>query len=154
MKRYMILWALLLALSLNGCGQTAGQTDAGQDVNSVPTQGVLLLEPGTWPQNAYTEGLPIPPGRVDWAMVDTERGHCSVSLAGVDEAGYETYLDTLQQAGFSLVETQSEEIQGQDYVSIVNLLSDGERWLSMSYVPDRITLYSSLAPSGETKKAS
>ena len=42
MKRYMILWALLLALSLNGCGQTAGQTDAGQDVNSVPTQGVLL----------------------------------------------------------------------------------------------------------------
>ena len=152
MKRYMILWALLLALSLNGCGQTAGQTDAGQDVNSVPTQGVLLLEPGTWPQNAYTEGLPIPPGRVDWAMVDTERGHCSVSLAGVDEAGYETYLDTLQQAGFSLVETQSEEIQGQDYVSIVNLLSDGDRWLSMSYVPDRITLYRSLAPQGKPRK--
>lgn len=79
-------------------------------------------------------------------MVDTERGHCSVSLVGVDETGYATYLDTLQQAGFSLVETQWEEIQGQDYVSIVNLLSDGERWLSMGYVPDRITLYRSLAP--------
>lgn len=146
MKRWTLLGALLLALFLSGCGRPAGQIDAGQDVNSAPAQGALLLEPGTWPQNAYTEGLPIPPGRVDWAMVDTERGHCSVSLVGVDEAGYATYLDTLQQAGFSLVETQWEEIQGQDYVSIVNLLSDGERWLSMGYVPDRITLYRSLAP--------
>lgn len=146
MKRRTLLGALLLALFLSGCGRPAGQIDAGQDVNSAPAQGVLLLEPGTWPQNAYTEGLPIPPGRVDWAMVDTERGHCSVSLVDVDETGYATYLDTLQQAGFSLVETQWEEIQGQDYVSIVNLLSDGERWLSMGYVPDRITLYRSLAP--------
>ncbi len=154
MKRWTLLGTLVLALFLSGCGQPAGQTDAVPPVNTASPQGVLLLEPGTWPQSAYTEGLPIPPGRVDWAMVDTERGHCSVSLVGVDEAGYETYLDTLQQAGFSLVETQWEEIQGQDYVSIVNLLSDGERWLSMSYVPDRITLYSSLAPSGETKKAS
>ena len=154
MKRWTLLGTLVLALFLSGCGQPAGQTDAVPPVNTASPQGVLLLEPGTWPQSAYTEGLPIPPGRVDWAMVDTERGHCSVSLVGVDEAGYETYLDTLQQAGFSLVETQWEEIQGQDYVSIVNLLSDGERWLSMSYVPDRITLYSSLAPGGETKKAS
>lgn len=154
MKRWTLLGTLVLALFLSSCGQPAGQTDAVPPVNTASPQGVLLLEPGTWPQSAYTEGLPIPPGRVDWAMVDTERGHCSVSLVGVDEAGYETYLDTLQQAGFSLVETQWEEIQGQDYVSIVNLLSDGERWLSMSYVPDRITLYSSLAPSGETKKAS
>ncbi len=146
MKRRTLLGALLLAIFLSGCGRPAGQIDAGQDVNSAPAQGVLLLEPGTWPQNAYTEGLPIPPGRVDWAMVDTERGHCSVSLVGVDETGYATYLDTLQQAGFSLVETQWEEIQGQDYVSIVNLLPDGERWLSMGYVPDRITLYRSLAP--------
>ena len=106
MKRWTLLGTLLLALFLSGCGRPAGQIDAGQDVNSAPAQGVLLLEPGTWPQNAYTEGLPIPPGRVDWAMVDTERGHCSVSLAGVDEAGYEDYLDTIQQAGFSLVETQ------------------------------------------------
>lgn len=154
MKRWTLLGALLLALFLSGCGRPAGQAGGGAPVNTAPSQDVLLLEPGTWPQNAYTEGLPIPPGRVDWAMVDTERGHCSVSLVGVDEAGYEDYLDTIQQAGFSLVETQWEEIQGQDYVSIVNLLSDGERWLSMSYVPDRITLYSSLAPSGETKKAS
>lgn len=154
MKRWTLLGTLVLALFLSGCGQPAGQTDAVPPVNTASPQGVLLLEPGTWPQSAYTEGLPIPPGRVDWAMVDTERGHCSVSLVGVDEAGYEDYLDTLQQAGFSLVETQWEEIQGQDYVSIVNLLSDGERWLSMSYVPDRITLYSSLAPSGETKEAS
>lgn len=154
MKRWTLLGTLLLALFLSGCGQPAGQTDAVPPVNTASPQGVLLLEPGTWPQNAYTEGLPIPPGRVDWAMVDTERGHCSVSLTGVDEAGYEDYLDTIQQAGFSLVKTQWEEIQGQDYVSIVNLLSDRERWLSMSYVPDRITLYSSLAPSGETKKAS
>ena len=154
MKRWTLLGTLLLALFLSGCGQPAGQAGGGAPVNTAPSQDVLLLEPGAWPQNAYTEGLPIPPGRVDWAMVDTERGHCSVSLVGVDEAGYEDYLDTLQQAGFSLVETQWEENQGQDYVSIVNLLSDGERWLSMSYVPDRITLYSSLAPGGETKKAS
>ena len=146
MKRYMILWALLLALSLNGCGQTAGQTDAGQDVNSAPTQGALLLEPGTWPQNAYTEGLPVPPGAVDWAVLDMERGNCSVSLVGVDETGYEDYMEALQQAGFSLVETRREEIRGQGYVAAGSLLSDGETWLSISYMPDRCTVYIALAP--------
>lgn len=135
--------AALLAPALSGCGRQGIPAEA--ESHAQP-QGTVALAPGEWPQNAYTEGLPVPPGAVDWAVLDMEWGNCSVSLVGVDETGYEDYMEALQQAGFSLVETRREEIRGQGYVAAGSLLSDGETWLSISYMPDRCTVYIALAP--------
>ena len=41
----------------------------------------------------------------------------------------------------SIIEEVSEEIEGQDYVSIGTLLSNGEKGLSISYIPDNFTIY-------------
>ena len=38
-------------------------------------------------------------------------------------------------------EDVSEEIKGQDYVSIGTLLSNGEKGLGISYIPDNLTIY-------------
>ena len=50
-------------------------------------------------------------------------------------------MKLLEQEGFSVIEDVSEEIKGQDYVSIGTLLSNDEKGLSISYIPDNLTIY-------------
>lgn len=141
MKKFLCVSAVILMLCSSACSQQDGPSETEGNAGNRPPETITMLDEGVWPVNAYTEGLPVPPGTVDWAMLDTARGNCSVSLTGLSEADYSGYLERLQQEGFSVIEEVSEQIAGQDYVSIGNLLSDGKRWLSISYVPDSLTLY-------------
>ena len=50
-------------------------------------------------------------------------------------------MELLNQEGFSVIENVSEEIEGENYVSIGTLLSNEEKWLSISYIPDSLTIY-------------
>lgn len=89
-------------------------------------------------------GLPVPPGTVAWATLDAEHGNCCVNLTDVGETEYEEYIETLKQEGFSVVENVSEQIQGQDYVSIGTLFLKEDKWISISYMPDSFVIYISL----------
>lgn len=74
-------------------------------------------------------------------MLDTEHENCSISIVDISETDYNDYLELLKQEGFSIIEEVSEEIEGQDYVSIGTLLSNGEKGLSISYIPDNFTIF-------------
>lgn len=100
-----------------------------------------MLDEGVWPVNEYTEGLPVSNGTVLWAMIDNEHQNCSINIADMSETDYKNYLDLLKQNGFSVIEEVSEEIKGQDYVSIGTLLSNSEKELSISYIPNSFTIY-------------
>lgn len=140
MKKAILLLAMLLMISLSAC--------SNQDLSPAPadegTQPVATLEAGVWPANAYTQGLPVPPGTVAWATLDAEHGNCCVNLTDVGETEYEEYIETLKQEGFSVVENVSEQIQGQDYVSIGTLYLKEDKWISISYMPDSFMIYISL----------
>ena len=144
MKRLFSIIAILLVLTLSACSnqETPPATD-----NSMNTQtgNITMLDEGVWPENEYTEGLPVPPGTVSWATLDTEHGNCTVNLVNISETDYNEYMELLKQEGFSVVEEVSEEIKGQDYVSIGTLLSNGEKGLSISYIPESFTIYISSA---------
>lgn len=100
-----------------------------------------MLDDGMWPENEYTDGLPVPNGTVAWAMLDTERGNCSINIVDIAENDYNDYMKLLEQEGFLAIEGTSEKIKGQNYVSIGTLLSNGEKYLSISYIPDSLTIY-------------
>mgnify|MGYP006932263394 FL=1 len=74
-------------------------------------------------------------------MLDTEHGYCSINIVDISETDYNEYMELLKQEGFSVIEEVSEEIKGQDYVSIGTLLSNGEKGLSISYIPDNFGIY-------------
>ena len=57
-------------------------------------------------------------------------------------------MEILKQEGFSVIENVSEEIEGEDYVSIGTLLSGNEKWLTISYIPDNLTIYISFDNNG------
>ncbi len=82
-----------------------------------------MLDAGVWPENDYTAGIPVPPGRVAWAMLDPGHESCSISLTDLTENDYRSYRKQLEQAGFTVLEETSEEVRGQAYVSIGTLLS-------------------------------
>lgn len=140
MKKTILLLAMLLTISLSAC--------SNQDLSPAPadegTQPVATLEAGVWPANAYTQGLPVLPGTVAWATLDAEHGNCCVNLTGVGQSEYEEYIEVLQQEGFSAVEGVSEQIQGQEDVSIGTLYLKEDKWISISYISDSFVIYISL----------
>lgn len=141
MKKSMSILAILFVIFLAACSpQTISSAPPG-DENNVQSNGGIALDEGVWPVNAYTQGLPIPPGTVAWATLDPEQEHCSVSLTGIREEDYNEYMEILSREGFSVIENVSEEVDRENYVSIGTLLSNKERWLSISYIPDHLTIY-------------
>ena len=141
MKKYISVFAIMLIISLAACSnQNILSTSTGNESNT-QSNSVITLDEGVWPANEYTEGLPVPPGTVAWATLDTEHGNCSVNLTGIREDDYNEYMDILNQEGFSVVENVSEEIEGENYVSIGTLLLNEEKWLSISYIPNSLGIY-------------
>ena len=134
MKKSILVFILLLAL-LTAC---SNRTETSVDA---PPQAYTQLDEGVWPVNAYTDGLPVPSGTVAWAMIDAERNHCSVGIEDIAESEFDDYLNRLKQAGFSVVEDVSEKIKGQDCVSVGAILSNGEKGVSVSYVPGNLAIY-------------
>ena len=141
MKKSALLLAVLLMLLWTACArQDKTSAGAGNAEHTQPESMTMPAE-GEWPANAYTEGLPVPPGTVSWAMLDAEHGNCSVSVADMDESAFRDYMELLRQEGFSELDNASEKIAGQDYVSVGTLLTNDEKWLSISYIPGNFTIY-------------
>ena len=141
MKKIAAGIAFLLMLTLTACSNQKTLPKAAGGTGNSQSEGIILLDEGVWPVNKYTEGLPVPSGTVAWAMLDTERGNCSISIVDIDEGKYSGYMELLEQEGFCVMENVSEKIKVQKYASTGTLLSDGERNLSVSYIPDNLTFY-------------
>ncbi len=140
MKKFVSIIAILLMLFLVACSNQNTPSTTDDSSNTKP-ESITMLDEGVWPANEYTEGLPVPSGTVAWAMLDTEHKNCGISIVDIAESDYNDYMKLLEQEGFSVIEDVSEEIKGQDYVSIGTLLSNGEKGLSISYIPNNLTIY-------------
>ena len=138
MKKVCLVFAMVLLLALSACAGRSAEPAAAGDPRA---EGMTVSDTGEWPVNDYTEGLPVPSGTVAWTMLDAEHETRSISVAELSEEDFKDYQKQLAQAGFSAVENVSEAIKGQSYVSIGTLLSNGEKSLSISYVPGTLTIY-------------
>ncbi len=141
MKKYISVFVIMVMIFLAACSNQDTPPDYGINANDTNSESITMLDEGVWPANEYTQGLPVPPGKVLWAALDTKRKNCSISITDISENSYNGYIELLKQEGYRAVEEVSEEIKGQEYVSIGTLLSDGEKWLSVSYIPDNFTIY-------------
>ena len=142
MKKLVSAMAVLIILALTACSNQNAAPNYNS--NAREPEEITMLDEGVWPENEYTDGLPVPNGTVAWAMLDDEHENCSISIVGIAEGDYKNYMKLLEQEGFSVTEGGAEEVKGQDYVSIGTLLSNGEKGLSISYIPDNLTIYISL----------
>ena len=105
MKKIVFVAALLLMLSLSACAHQDTKPNGTDSADDLQAESITMLDAGVWPVNEYTQGLPIPSGTVAWAMLDTEHGNCSISIADVTERDFADYRACLEQAGFFALET-------------------------------------------------
>lgn len=137
MKKIIFVIAVILSLTLAGCSNK--NPEVNSDINS--TDNIISLEEGIWPENEYTDGLPVPPGMVSRALLDDEKKYCAVFLVDLTDEEYKAYMELLKQYGFSEDEEVSEDVKGQEYTSTGTILSNGEKTLSISYIPDNLGIY-------------
>lgn len=141
MKKCISILAVMFMISLAACSNQNISSATTSNEGDTQSNSVVALDEGVWPVNEYTEGLPVPPGMVAWVILDTEHENCSINLTGISENDYNEYMEILNQEGFFVIENVSEEIEGENYVSIGTLLSNEEKGLSISYIPDSLTIY-------------
>ena len=140
-KKYISVFTIMVMIFLAACSNQNTSSTPTSNENNTQSNSVTKLDEGVWPANEYTEGLPVAPGTVAWATLDTEHENCNINLTGISENDYNEYMELLNQEGFSVIENVSEEIEGENYVSIGTLLSNDEKWLSISYIPNSLTIY-------------
>lgn len=139
-KKFIVFAVLLMVLFLSGCTLNFGD-DTYNDNETTYPESVVVLDKGTWPENEYTKGLPVPKGTVAWAMIDTENNYCGVNINELQEDDYNAYMEQLKEKGFSVVESTSQKVVWQKYISSGTLMSDGEKYLAVSYIPDSLVMY-------------
>ena len=131
MKRSLSLLILAaLAVFLTACAQS---------FSPAPQATPLVQTTDTWPQNEYTQGVPVPPGTVTQVQLSEQPPYCAVFLDGVSDEQLEDYLSALREAGFSQVESASELVDGA--ISIGTLYSNGSRYLSLAHSAQQLSLY-------------
>lgn len=144
MKKLLSIITILLVLTMASCSNQDTPSAGTDNSSNTQPEYITMLDEGVWPENEYTKGLPVPSGTVSWAMLDTEHGNCGVNVVDISETEYSEYMEFLKQEGFSIIEEVSEEIEGQNYVSVGTLLSNGEKGLSISYTPGNFVICISL----------
>ena len=138
MKKSASVLALILLLTMTACSNQGTQSDVSSLGSNAKSESPTLIYDGIWPENEYTDGLPIPAGTVEWVMLDSAKGYCAINIEEISETDYNAYMELLKEAGFSVTNEVSEEVEGQDYVSIGTIMSDGERGLSISFIPGNL----------------
>lgn len=110
-----------------------------QDLPPYTPVGIFYTD--VWPVNTFTDGLPVPPGTVNWTVFNEGNQSYAINLTDMGETDYADYMKLLQQEGFTVVEDTSENVKGQNYISVCILLSNGEKNLSISYIPGNFAIY-------------
>ena len=102
-KTALILTAIILALSLVSCSDSAGT--ASSTISQPAQQSVR--QPEGWPENEYTNLLPPVPGKLALAdSYELENGF-SVMLSNADLTAAKEYSAAIKNAGFSINATES-----------------------------------------------
>ena len=141
MRKFVSIIILIFVLTMAACSKHGTQSDAFDLEKDSKSENARMLDEGVWPENEYTDGLPVPSGTVSWAILDTANGYCSINLEDISEEEYNVYMEQLKEAGISVTNEVSEEVDGQSYVSIGTIMSDGERGLSISFIPGYLGIY-------------
>lgn len=149
-KNIAKLLVLVIAISLfSGC---ANKNKIGDELKTIKLWSgycFVYLDAGVWPENEYTEELPVPPGTVNTAYIDTTNEFCVVMLNEVSDADFDNYITELENNKFSQIENVDEEIEGEGYISTGTLYSNGTTSVSMSLADGTLGMYIVIVEEGE-----
>lgn len=134
MKKIIVtILCIIMIVFLAAC--TAERPANISIMNSVdtPPESVVIFEDSVWPKNEYTENIPVPPGMVGWTMLDNANESCNIQISDITQAQFDAYYQKLLNSGFKEVEKVEEDVNGQEYISIGSIISDGNKSISLAF---------------------
>lgn len=132
-KTVAIMLCVVIVLLLTACSTEKPNGITVEDSLKEFPESVTFIDDGKWPENEYTQDIPVPPGTVGWVMLDQIRQTCGIQINDMVKAQFDSYYEALQNAGFAVIEKVEEEVGGQDYISIGTVLSNGNKSVSLAY---------------------
>lgn len=154
MKKFLaILMTVVMLVSLTACSvKMPANLPIENAITNLP-ESVTLDQTDVWPENAYTENVPQPTGKVLWTMIDKNNNTCGVTVRGISKDSIDSYMDKLQDAGFKKVKKVEEPLIEEGYVSLGTLFSDGVKTLSLSYADSVLMLTISMTGTFHAEKS-
>lgn len=147
-KIIAVLLCILLAISLEACSaKRPANITAVNSGDTLPASAVFATD-GLWPENTYTQDIPVPPGKIVWSMLDTEAGFFSIQLNGLSKEAFDAYYQSLLAAGFTETEKVEKDGKRQPLVSIGSLISDGRRSVSFAFFESILVMTVTNQPTG------
>ena len=62
MKKYISVFTIMIMIFLAACSNQNTSSTPISNENNTQSNSVTKLDEGVWPENEYTEGLPVAPG--------------------------------------------------------------------------------------------
>lgn len=136
MRKTIAIFLSIMMCFLTACNMR--ESDNGAGINP---EAFVILDSKVWPQNEYTEELPVPAGRVNNAYIDSQNKFCFISVGDISETEFDEYIASLKNKGYSETEYVTEKIQREGYTSIGALYSNGTTSISASFADSTMGMY-------------
>lgn len=134
MKRvFVVLICFIFSLSLTACSAERPSNIVIENSGETLPESISFSDDGVWPDNVYTQGIPIPPGIIGWVMLDSENENCSIQIEGITKAQFDSYYEKLLDSGYTEIEKVDEEVKDQGYVSIGTIITNEDKSISLAY---------------------
>ena len=114
------------------------KSDNGAGINP---EAFVILDSEVWPQNEYTEELPVPAGQINNAYIDSQNNFCFILVGDISKTEFDEYISSLKNKGYSETEYVTEEISSEGYTSIGTLYSNGTTSISVSFADSTMGMY-------------
>lgn len=134
MKRFIaVILCILIAASLAACSAVKpNDIQIHNSWESFPDS-ITFIDDGTWPENDFTEDIPVPVGSVSWVVLDSKNESCNIQIAEITKAQFDAYYKNLLSSGYNEIEKVEEETKGQSYISIGTIISNESKSISLAY---------------------
>lgn len=126
-KIFALTLCIIVAVSLAACSAERPSNITTVNSSDTISDAITFIDDGVWPENEYTQDIPVPPGTVSWVMLDSENESCSIQISDVTGLQFDSYYQKLLNADFAEIKKAEEE------VSIGSIVSNGSKSISLAY---------------------
>lgn len=136
MRETIAIFMSIMLCFLTACNMQKSDNGAG-----INPEAFVILDSEVWPQNEYTEELPVPAGQINNAYIDSQNNFCFILVGDISKTEFDEYISSLKNKGYSETEYVTEEISSEGYTSIGTLYSNGTTSISVSFADSTMGMY-------------
>lgn len=91
---------IAIFMSIMLCFLTAYNMQESDNGVGINPEAFVILDSEVWPQNEYTEELPVPAGQINNAYIDFQNNFCFILVGDISKTEFDEYISSLKNKGY------------------------------------------------------